>query len=210
MHGLVNQGIHDLAVQLGGEQLWGDITAAAGVEVDNFIGMDNYLDDVTYRLVQGASSVLGISQSDVLHAFGKHWILYTARRGYGPIFDTMGRTLPEFLANLDAMHARLSLSMPELRPPSFVCEQRTDQQLRLEYWSDRPGLAPMVLGLLSGLGELFEVSLSVTHTVKTSDGADHDEFMLDHRPFHPGRQTPSQPGDDIVPQTGAAEVIIGG
>ena len=169
MHGLVNQGIHDLAVQLGGEQLWGDIRAAAGVEVDNFIGMDNYLDDVTYRLVQGASSVLGISQSDVLHAFGKHWILYTARRGYGPIFDTMGRTLPEFLANLDAMHARLSLSMPELRPPSLVCEQRTDQQLRLEYWSDRPGLAPMVLGLLSGLGELFEVSLSVTHTVKTSD-----------------------------------------
>ena len=40
----------------------------------------------------------------------KHWILYTGRRGYGAyFFHTMGRTLPAFLANLDMMHARLSL-----------------------------------------------------------------------------------------------------
>lgn len=182
MHGLVNQGIHDLAMHLGGEKLWLDIRAAAGVEHDSFIGMDNYADDVTYRLIDGASSVLGMSPSDVLQAFGKHWILYTGRRGYGPIFDTMGRSLPEFLGNLDAMHTRLSLSMPDLRMPSFVCEERAGTQLRLEYWSDRPGLAPMVLGLLSGLGELFDVELAVSHTVDRSAGADHDEFVIDYRP----------------------------
>jgi hypothetical protein len=85
--------------------------------------MGNYSDDLTYQLVAGASSVLGISQAAVLEAFGQHWILYTARRGFGPIFDTMGGNLPEFLTNLDAMHTRLSLSMPALRPPSFVCNQ---------------------------------------------------------------------------------------
>ncbi len=211
MHGLVNQGIHDLAVQLGGEQLWLDIRAAAGVDVDNFIGMDNYSDDMTYQLVHGASVVLGLSESDVLQAFGKHWVMYTGRRGYGPIFDTMGPTLPEFLANLDGMHTRLSLSMPELRPPSFVCEQRTDQLLRLEYWSDRPGLAPMALGLLSGLGELFEVTLSVTHTIKKSDGADHDEFMIDHLPVDPD-QTASGQRDRVLAQADPPQpmAIIGG
>ena len=188
MHGLVNQGIHDLAMQLGGEELWLDIRAAAGVEQDSFIGLDNYADDVTYRLVDGASSVLGISRSEVLHAFGKHWILYTGRRGYGPIFDTMGRTLPEFLGNLDAMHTRLSLGMPGLSMPSFMCEQRTAQQLRLEYRSDRPGLVPMVLGLLSGLGELFDVELCVTHTMDRSAGADHDEFVIDYCPILPRRE----------------------
>lgn len=211
MHGLVNQGIHDLAVQLGGEQLWADIRAAAAVDVENFIGMDNYADDVTYRLVRGASSVLGISESEVLQAFGKHWIRYTARRGYGPIFDAMGGTLPEFLGNLDAMHARLSLSIPGLRPPSFVCEQCNGRQLRLEYWSDRPGLAPMVLGMLSGLGELFDVTLSVTHSIKQSDGADHDEFMIDHRPVDRG-QTSTPHSDDAVPQADPSQpmVIVGG
>jgi len=211
MHGLVNQGIHDLAVQLGGEQLWGDIRAAAAVDVANFIGMDNYLDDVTYRLVRGASSVLGISESEVLQAFGKHWILYTGRRGYGPMFDTMGATLPEFLGNLDAMHARLSLSIPGLRPPSFVCELCSDQQLRLEYWSHRPGLAPMVLGMLTGLGELFEVTLSVTHDINRSDGADHDEFMIDTRPIDRGKSA-SRPGDEAAPEADPTQpmVIIGG
>jgi hypothetical protein len=211
MHGLVNQGIHDLAVQLGGEQLWADIRAAADVDLENFIGMDNYSDDVTYRLVRGASSVLGITESEVLQAFGKHWILYTARRGYGPIFDTMGETLPEFLANLDAMHARLSLSMPELRPPSFVCEQRNDHRLRLEYWSDRPGLAPMVLGLLGGLGELFDVTLSVTHSIKQSDGADHDEFMIEHQPVDHGQAASDPRGHDLAhTEPTQPMVIIGG
>jgi hypothetical protein len=210
MHGLVNQGIHDLAMQLGGETLWRDIRAAAGVGHDNFIGIDNYADDVTYRLVNGASSVLGITPEEVLHAFGKHWILYTAQRGYGPIFETMGRTLPEFLANLDAMHARLSLSMPELRPPSFVCELRGDEQMRLEYWSHRQGLAPMVLGLLSGLGELFEVNVSVTHCVKRSDGADHDEFLIDYLPIEAG-QTANRAAA-VVPRTDTSPsaVAVGG
>jgi hypothetical protein len=32
VYGLVNQGVHDLAVQIGGEDLWREITAAAGVD----------------------------------------------------------------------------------------------------------------------------------------------------------------------------------
>ncbi|MEO6714086.1 MAG: hypothetical protein ABIM89_11740 [Mycobacteriales bacterium] len=33
MYGLVNQGVQDLAVQLGGETLWNEIRTAAGVDV---------------------------------------------------------------------------------------------------------------------------------------------------------------------------------
>ena len=182
MYGLVNQGLHDLAVQNGGEDLWREIRSAAGVDIEAFVGMDTYPDDVTYRLVEATSTAMGISPAEVLHAFGKHWILYTARRGYGAIFDTMGSTLPVFLDNLDTMHARLSLSMPEMRPPSFVCEQLSDHQIRLEYWSERAGLAPMVVGLLEGLGEMYGVTVSVDQTVDTLQGADHDEFVIEYVP----------------------------
>jgi hypothetical protein len=182
MYGLINQGLHDLAVQAGGEDLWREIKSGAGVALEAFVGMDTYPDDVTYRLVEAASAAMQISPADVLRAFGKHWVLYTARRGYGAIFDTMGRSLPEFLANLDMMHARLSLSMPEMRPPSFVCEQLGDRRIRLEYWSERAGLAPMVLGLLEGLGEMYSVAVSVNQSVVRADGGDHDEFIIDYVP----------------------------
>jgi hypothetical protein len=178
MYGLINQGLHDLAVQTGGEEMWREIKSSAGVGHEAFVGMDTYPDDVTYRLVEATSAAMGISAAEVLHAFGKHWILYTARRGYGAIFDTMGGSLPAFLANLDTMHARLSLSMPEMRPPSFVCEQLGDDQIRLEYWSERPGLAPMVVGLLDGLGEMYEVTLSIDQSLDRAHGADHDEFLV--------------------------------
>lgn len=179
MHGLVNQGIRDLAVQLGGEEMWTHIKTGAGIDVEVFVSMQTYPDDVTHRLAASASLILGLSPAEVLHAFGKHWILFTAREGYGALFDMMGRTLPDFLGNLDAMHARLSLSMPELRPPSFVCERLAGDDLRLEYWTHRPGLAPMVLGLLDGLAEMYEVSITVTRIACSEDGADHDEFLIE-------------------------------
>ena len=180
MYGLINQGLHDLALESGGEDLWREIKAAAGVSLEAFVGLDTYPDDVTYRLVNATAAATGRSPAEVLHAFGKHWILYTVCRGYGAIFDTMGRSLPVFLANLDTMHARLSLSMPEMRPPSFVCEQLSSSQIRLEYWSERPGLAPMVAGLLEGLGEMYDLTVSIDQTVDSAHGADHDEFVISY------------------------------
>jgi len=182
MHGLVNQAIRDLAVKVGGEQLWLDIKSRACVDVEVFVSMQAYPDDITYQLVESASVLLGISAAEMLHAFGKHWILYTAHQGYGAIFDMMGRTLPDFLGNLDSMHARLSLSMPELRPPSFVCEHVSDSLMRLEYWTHRPGLAPMVLGLLDGLAEMYKVSITVTRGACRENGDDYDEFIIAYAP----------------------------
>jgi len=182
MYGLVNQGVQDLVVELGGDELWATIKQRAGVEFEAFVGMDVYPDDITERLVQAASETLGLAPAEVLRAFGKHWILYTGRKGYGAVFETMGRTLPEFLGNLDAMHARLSLSMPHLEPPSFVCEQSGPDQLRLEYWSHRNGLAPMVVGLIEGLGEVFALDVHVKQTLSKDDGADHDEFTIETEP----------------------------
>ena len=182
MYGLVNQGVQDLVVQVGGDRLWTEVKQRAGVDVEAFVGMDVYPDAVTERLVAAASEALGIPAAQVLRLFGKHWILYTGRKGYGPVFDTMGRTLPQFLGNLDAMHARLSLSMSHLEPPSFGCEQIGPGRLRLAYHSHRNGLAPMVLGLLDGLGELFGLEVRATQTLSKDDGADHDEFLIDTQP----------------------------
>ena len=182
MYGLVNTAIADLARTVGGEQAWQAICAHAQVPPVAFVGMTDYPDEVTYRLVDGASAVLGLTPQQVLTAFGRHWVRYTAQEGWGPLLQAAGESLPEVLDHLDALHARVRLLMPQLRPPSFRCVQLTPTTLRLEYWSDRPGLAPMVIGLVEGLAELLGGTATAVHVQSAAEGHEHDTFVVEHRP----------------------------
>jgi hypothetical protein len=190
MYGLVNKAVEDLAVQLGGSVLWSAIVEKAGLEKPVFVAMEPYDDAVTFRLVEAASGILGLSQREVLEAFGAHWILYTGREGYGPMLSAMGATLPQFLGNLDAMHSRIALSMPALRPPSFECQEIDGHTLVVRYWSERRGLAPMVTGLLTGLGARFDLDVTVTATSPRPVGVDYDTFLVSYQPAVPGRKDP--------------------
>ena len=143
-----------------------------------FLSMEQYDDSVTYDLVAAASKVLDTPAEDILASFGEYWILYTGQEGYGDIIKMSGDTLPEFLSNLDNMHMRVALQYPELRPPSFRTTEVTDEGLTLHYHSHREGLAPLVHGLLRGLGKMFDVSLNIKQTASKMDGADHDTFVL--------------------------------
>lgn len=198
MYGMVNQAVEDLAVRLGGPELWATIVERAGLGRLVFVAMDTYDDDVTYRLVAAASEVLDLSPEEVLEAFGEHWILYTGLQGYGPLLQAMGSTLPQFLGNLDSMHSRIALSMPALRPPSFACEEIDDGSILVRYWSERPGLAPMVTGLLKGLGGRFDLDVTVVPTVPRPEGADHDTFLVTYRPRSP--QVSSLPDPAVAPE----------
>lgn len=188
MYGMVNQAIEDLALRLGGADMWDSIVARAGVDVPVFVAMEPYDDDLTYRLVGAASEVTGLPPADVLEAFGEHWILYTAEQGYGPMLGAMGATLPQFLGNLDSMHSRIALTMPSLRPPSFACDEVDDRTLRVHYWSEREGLSPMVVGLLKGLGARFDLDVTVTVDPRP-DGVDHDTFLVTYEPATAARDT---------------------
>jgi hypothetical protein len=125
MYGLVNQGVQDLVVELGGDQLWAAVKQRAGVEFEAFVGMDVYPDAITERLVLAVAEALDKTPAEVLQAFGRHWILYTGRKG---------------------------------------------------------GLAPMIVGLLEGLGEVFGLTAHLKQTLSKDDGADHDEFLIDTEP----------------------------
>lgn len=174
MYGLVNKAVVDLVVNKFGEDTWTAIKKKAGVDQDVFVSMDAYPDDITYRLVGAASEVLGIPPAAVLEAFGEWWVLYTAKEGYGPMLDAAGKSLREFLENLDALHARVALTMSELRPPRFRLVPVDSSNMVLEYHSTREGLAPMVLGLLKGLSQRFNTPVEVSHTRRDS----HDEFAI--------------------------------
>jgi hypothetical protein len=174
MYGLVNKAVVDLVCSKFGEETWNKIKTKAEVDIDVFVSMDGYPDDITYRLVGAASEVLGITPAQVLEAFGEYWVLYTAQEGYGPLLSASGDTLRDFLMNLDALHARVALTMPALKPPRFRLLDVDPSTLKLEYHSTREGLAPMVVGLLRGLGIRFNQAIEVSYV----RAGDHDDFTI--------------------------------
>lgn len=182
MYGLVNKAIHDMVCSKFGDETWQAIRQRAAVEADGFISMESYPDDLTHRLVKAASEVLELSPAAVMQAFGEYWVQYTAQEGYGELMEMSGDTLPEFLENLDDLHTRVGVSFPQLQPPAFDCEEEDDENLQLHYYSEREGLAPMVLGLVKGLGDRLDTEVDIQQTQSREDGADHDEFSIQYKP----------------------------
>ncbi len=178
MYGLVNKAFEDLVCDHYSEETWEKIKEKAHVDVDAFISMDPYDDEVSYKLVEAASEVLEQSPEKLLEVFGEYWVLYTAKEGYGEMLNMAGDNLFTFLNNLDNLHTRVGLAFPNLQPPSIKCTDIQAHSLRLHYYSTRPGLASMVIGLVKGLGKRFNEELHITQTLNRDHGADHDEFLV--------------------------------
>jgi predicted hydrocarbon binding protein len=178
MYGIVNKAIEEMAVASGGRELWQKICAEASCDDTNIVSMQHYPDENTFRLVEAASNVLGIPAHVILRKFGKHWILYTGQQGFGPMMKVFGTTVRSFLGNLDAMHSSILNVMPKMQPPRIGVEEIDEHTITVHYVSSRDGLAPMVEGLLEGLGEKFNEPLEVRQTVVKADGYDHDEFEV--------------------------------
>lgn len=62
----------------------------------------------------------------------------------------LGATPRDFLQNLDALHDHLGTLYPGMRAPSFRCTE-TDGQLVLHYYSERPGLEHIVIGIVKAV-----------------------------------------------------------
>ncbi|WP_224249653.1 heme NO-binding domain-containing protein [Hyalangium gracile] len=185
MYGLVNRAIEEMVCGSQGEETWERIKCEAGVDTDVFIGNQGYDDAITYRLVGAASQVLGLPPERILEAFGEHWVLKTARDGYGELLTAGGSSLSEFLQNLPSLHARINLMFPHLTPPSFSCTNVTAESMDFHYRSKRQGLAPFMVGLLRGLGKLFDTEVYIEHIEARSAGADHDVYHLRWRRTQP-------------------------
>jgi len=180
MYGLVNKAIQDLVCEKFGEDKWIEIKKLSNFEDDFFIGLQAYPDSLTYDLVKNASRVLGADASVVMEAFGEYWILYTANEGYGEMLDLAGDNLSDFLNNLDMLHNRVNNIMPQLVAPQFSTRNETNNSIELEYRSKREGMAPMVVGLLRGLGKRFNKEhLKIEHIQQKNDVNDCHVFRLE-------------------------------
>ena len=178
MYGLVNNALQTMVSDQYGKDVWERIVARVPECPPEFVSMESYSDDVTYDLVGAACEELGVEAASFLQALGEYWIPYASRAGYAALLERGGRSLPEFLQGLDAMHSRLALSYSKLQPPSFRVFDVGDTSLRLRYYSDRPGLQTFVVGLLHGLAKQLGTWVEVELIEGREMHSDHDTFLV--------------------------------
>lgn len=179
MYGLVNKAVQEMVTNHYGEATWEKVREKAGVEEELFLSSEAYPDEVTYRLVSAASELTEVPAGQILFAFGEHWVLHTARQGYGSLMDAAGKSLAEFVRNLPNFHTRIAMIFPKLSPPRFEISDETPGSLHLHYFTHRPGLTEFVRGLLSGLGRKFGTPVRTTLMRSKAEGADHDVFLVE-------------------------------
>ena len=182
MYGMVNNALREFVLERHGDEAWQSIRRTAGLEADApFVGMQSYPDALTYGLIGAASDLLAQPVAKLLHELGLTWVGFAARSGHATLIDRSGRTFVEFLQHLDAMHARLTLTLPELRPPTISVSDVTADSLLVHYKSHREGLEPFVVGLLHGLAQRFGNSIEVEQTKSRANTSERATFLVRYR-----------------------------
>jgi hypothetical protein len=155
MYGMVNLAIQEFLSGRFGEDVWNTIRSTRAIEQDHFLTMEQYPDQLSFDILATASELVGKPVPDLLEELGEYWISFAERSGYGELMEILGNDLFEALQNLDNLHTRVGFAFPDLSPPSFWATEIQGDSLVLHYQSARAGLAPMVIGLVRGLGRRF-------------------------------------------------------
>ncbi|MFH4984974.1 hypothetical protein AB6A40_011683, partial [Gnathostoma spinigerum] len=84
--------------------------------------------------------------------------------------DQASSYFQEFIDNLDSLHYFIDhvVYKANLKGPSFRSEQNDDGTITLHYFTNRPGLYPIVTGIIREVGKrIFNIDVKLTVTGRT-------------------------------------------
>ncbi|KRT86480.1 Adenylate and Guanylate cyclase, partial [Oryctes borbonicus] len=192
MYGFVNYALELLVIKTFGEEIWEKIKKDAEVQMEGmFLVRQIYEDELTYNIISSAVDILQIPATAILELFGKTFFEFCQDSGYDKILQVLGATPRDFLQNLDALHDHLGTLYPGMKAPSFRCTERPeDGALVLHYYSDRPGLEYIVIGIVKAVAsKLHETEVDV-QMLKTKDDCDHVQFLITEKSAPKKQQLP--------------------
>jgi guanylate cyclase soluble subunit beta len=111
---------------------------------------------------------------------GEYFVSYVNAQGYDRVLMTLGSNLAQFLLNLNNLHLHLSMGMPAMSAPAFRVTEIKPESLKLHYYSKRPGLWPIVKGVLQALAKThfrFDITLEVIESREAGTN-DHEVFLV--------------------------------
>uniref|UniRef100_A0A0K0FYJ9 guanylate cyclase n=1 Tax=Strongyloides venezuelensis TaxID=75913 RepID=A0A0K0FYJ9_STRVS len=202
--GFIHESIRQLMFRRYGEDFWANVLVRAGFESgkENIVN-HYYPDSDTYALVDSVAALAKMSREQVWEMYGAFLIEYTMEIGWDELLRTLSPDLKGFLDNLDSLHYFIDhvVYKANLRGPSFRCEQNDDGSITLHYFTGRPGLYPIVKGVLREVARriyLSEISISISGRTQRSVQMSTGERVEEHV-IMLIKETPTRNGTDVDP-----------
>ena len=128
----------------------------------------------------------GLDAGSILEMFGEQFLLWCQESGYSKTLRLLGRSLQDFLTNLDALHDHLSIIYPQMDAPSFRCTGGFKKsEFLLHYYSDRPGLESIVMGIVKSVArEYYNTEVEMRLLVEKGPDSDHSIFSIREMAYH--------------------------
>ncbi|MEM7439705.1 MAG: heme NO-binding domain-containing protein [Pseudomonadota bacterium] len=163
MHGMVNKGLQTYVTDIFGGEVWEDICVTGGLSQYNFETMLTYDDDLTDKIVEGATKVLNRSHDDILEDFGTHVAGAEGLPLVRQLLQFGGENFEEFLESLEELHDLCRIVLPELDVPVFCLENSVPGSCVLHYTFTKAGYGTVFLGILRAVASAYDTLALVDH-----------------------------------------------
>jgi hypothetical protein len=159
MKGTILSCVKELVEKKFGAAAWTKVLEAAGQPGALFLAGGDVPDEKAMKILGAASKVSGLSMQALMDAFGDYWANDYSDKMY-PQYYAEHKTAKDFLRGMDALHERLTKSIPNAKPPRFAYESETPNSFVMIYRSAR-GLGDMLPGLIAGVARHYRTKIAV-------------------------------------------------
>jgi len=160
MKGVVVKGVQELVQAKFGTDAWERIKRLTDLKEPFFAVGEDYPDQLTMALVQGASQISGQSTDDLLLEIGRFCVSKTGRKAYPSFYSLVGDSPRDFFFHIERAQNFEAQNNPRAKR-WFRCEDTPEGGGFVIHDLSRTGLCAGFRGMISGVGLLFNVELAV-------------------------------------------------
>ncbi|WP_299146310.1 heme NO-binding domain-containing protein [uncultured Tateyamaria sp.] len=164
MHGLINRAVQCFVTDSYGSDKWVEATRVADLSFVEFEAMLVYDDDMTPRLLDAVSKVLGRPRDEVMEDIGTYLVSHPNVEALRRLLRFGGVSFVEFLHSLDDLPDRARLAVSDLNLPRIELRDHSPSQFSLICESPVAGYGHVMMGVLRAMADDYGALALLEHT----------------------------------------------
>ena len=163
MHGLINRAIQCFLRDTYGHDLWDKIMRLADLGYTNFESMLVYEDQVTFQVLDLATTELRKSRAELLEDLGTYLVSHKNVEALRRLLRFAGVDFLEFLHSLDDLPDRARLAVPDLFLPQLELVEHSTAEFSLHCGTEYDGFAHVMVGVLRAMADDYGALVFMDH-----------------------------------------------